>query len=143
MQNGDKDGKALCKLINTVVYGKKENLRNRFDVRFVSNKKDYLKRTFKPNYMSHEILDNNFSRSDLIRKITDILTLNKTRSGMCILEFSKVLMYEFPYDYIKNKYSSKNSRLLFTNTDSLMSEIKIENDYENLSNDKEMFDCSN
>ena len=44
---------------------------------------------------------------------------------------------------MKNKYSSKNSRLLFTNTDSLMSEIKIEDDYENLSNDKEMFDCSN
>ena len=81
MQNGDKDGKALCKLMNTVVYEKNENLRNRFDVRFVSNKKDYLKWTFKPNYMSHEILDNNLVA---IRKITDTLTLNK--SAMCICQ---------------------------------------------------------
>ena len=40
---------------------------------------------------------------------------------MCILELSKVLMYEFHYDYIKHKYD-KNSRL-FTDTDSLMCEI--------------------
>ena len=38
---------------------------------------------------------------------------------MCILELSKLLMYEFRYDYIKNKYGNK-SRLLFTYTDILM-----------------------
>ena len=38
---------------------------------------------------------------------------------MCILELRKVLMYEFHYDYIKNKYGN-NSRLLFKDTDSLM-----------------------
>ena len=38
---------------------------------------------------------------------------------MCILELIKVLMYEFHYDYIKNKYDNK-SELLFTDTDSLM-----------------------
>ena len=31
--------------------------------------------------------------------------LNKpSHIGMCILELSKALMYEFHYDYIKNKY---------------------------------------
>ena len=39
---------------------------------------------------------------------------------MCILELGKVLMYEFHYDYIKNKYGN-NSKLLFTDTDNLMS----------------------
>ena len=38
---------------------------------------------------------------------------------MCILELSKVLMYEFYYDYIKNKYDNK-SELLFADTDRLM-----------------------
>ena len=37
-------------------------------------------------------------------------------------------MYEFHYDYIKNKYGSK-SKLLLTDTDSLMYEIKTEDVY--------------
>ena len=44
--------------------------------------------------------------------------------GVCTLDLSKVLMYEFGYDYIKNKYCNK-SILFFTNTDSLIYEIKM------------------
>ena len=36
-----------------------ENLRNRIDVKLIINKKDYLKCTLKPSYMSHKIFDNN------------------------------------------------------------------------------------
>ena len=61
---------------------------------------------------------------------------------MCILELSKVLMYEFHYDYIKNKYDNK-SKLLFTDTDSLMYEIKTEDAHKNFNSGKEMFDFSN
>ena len=60
---------------------------------------------------------------------------------MCILELSKVLMYEFHYDYIKNKHD--NSRLLFTDTDNLMYEIKNEDVYEDFTNYKEIFDFNN
>ena len=58
---------------------------------------------------------------------------------MCVLELSNVLMYEFHYDYIKNKYGN-NSRQLFTDTDSLMYEIKTEDVYEDFSKDNEIFD---
>ena len=58
---------------------------------------------------------------------------------MCILDLSKVLMYEFHYYYIKNKYGN-NSRLLFTDTGTLMYKIKTDNVYEDFSSDKEMFD---
>ena len=51
----------------------------------------------------------------------------------------KVLMYEFHHGYIKNKYGN-NSRLLFTETNSLMYEIKTKNAYKDFSNDKEMID---
>ena len=51
-------------------------------------------------------------------------------------------MYEFHYDYIKNKYRN-NSRLLFTDTDSLMYDIKTEDVYKGFSNNKELFDFSN
>ena len=47
---------------------------------------------------------------------------------MCILELSKVPMYEFRYDYTKNKYGNK-SRLLLTGTGSFMYEIETENAY--------------
>ena len=56
-KNGDKDGKALSKLLSNAVYGKTmENLRNRIDGKLVSNEKDYLKWTSKPNYMSQKYL---------------------------------------------------------------------------------------
>ena len=61
---------------------------------------------------------------------------------MCILELNKVLMYEFHYDYSKNKYDNK-SKLLFTDTDNLMYEIKTEHVYDDFSINKEMFDFSN
>ena len=51
-------------------------------------------------------------------------------------------MYEFIYDYIKNRYGS-NSRLSLTDTDSLIYEKKAEDVYEEFSNDKEMSYFSN
>ena len=61
---------------------------------------------------------------------------------MCILELSKVLMQEFHYNYIKNKYDNK-SKQLFIGTDSIVYEIKTEDFYEDFTSDKEMFDFSN
>ena len=61
---------------------------------------------------------------------------------MCILDLTKILMYEFHYDYIKNKYGNK-SELLFSDTDSLLYEIKTEDVYENFISDKKLFDFSN
>ena len=84
--------------------------------------------------MSHKIFDNDLVA---ISKNKVTLTLNKPAYiGMCILELSKVLMYEFHYDYIKNKYGN-NSRLLFKDTDSLMYEIKTKDVYEDFRNYKE------
>ena len=61
---------------------------------------------------------------------------------MCILDLSKVLLFEFHYNYIKNKYGN-NSRLLFTDTNSLMYEIETKDVYKDFSKNKEMFDFSN
>ena len=111
-------------------YGKTmENLRNRTNVKLVNNKNDYLKWTTKLSYMLQKIFDTNLVA---IRKSKLALKLNKPAYiGMCTLESSKVLIREFHYDYIKNKYDNK-SKLLFTNTDSLMYEIKTKDVYEDL-----------
>ena len=119
-KHSDKDGKALYKLMNNVVYEKAmKNLRNRITIKLVSNKEDYLKWASKPSYMSHKIFD-----LVAIHKNQASLTFNKpTYTGMCSLELSKTLMYEFHYDYFNNKYGN-NSRLLFIDTGSLMYEIE-------------------
>ena len=126
--------------MNNAIYGKTmENLRNRIDVKLVNNEKDYLKCTSTPSYMSHKIFDNNLVA---IRKSKIELKLNKPAYiGMCILESSKVLMHEFHYDYIENKYDK--AKLLLTDTDSLRYEIKTKDIYEHFSSNKEMFDFSN
>ena len=61
---------------------------------------------------------------------------------MCILDLSRILMYEFHCDYIQNKYDN-DSGLLFTDNDSLMYEVKTEDVYEDFSKDKEIFESSN
>ena len=86
-KNGDRDGKTLCKLMNNAVYGKAmENLRNIIYVKLASNKKDYIKWTSKPSYISHKTFDNDLVA---VRKNKVTLTLNKPAYiGMCILELS-------------------------------------------------------
>ena len=82
--------------------------------------------------MLHKIFDNNLA----IRKSKLALKLNKPAYiGVCILDLSKVLIYEFHYDYIKDKYDNK-SKLLLKDTDSSMHEIKTEHVNEGFSSDK-------
>ena len=77
-----------------------------------------------------------------VHEIKDTLTLNRpVYVGMCILDLSKTLMYDFHYKYIKEKYGDK-VRLLFTDTDSLTYEIEAEDVYQDFWNDKDMFDNS-
>ena len=61
---------------------------------------------------------------------------------LSILEISKILMYEFWYDYIKPKYQS-NAKLWYMNTDKFIIYIKTEDVYEDIADDVEKgFDTS-
>ena len=55
------------------------------------------------------------------------------------MDLCKLLKYEFHYKYIKNKF---DANLLFTDTDSLVYEIKTEDAYESFYEDKNLFDFS-
>ena len=120
--------KNFFKLMNNSIYGKTmENLRKRVDVKLVSSESDLLKATASPRFQSHRIMNENLI---VIKRIKEVLTLNKPcYVGMSILDLSKTLMYDFHYNVIKKEYNHK-AKLLFTDTDSLMYEIKTKDVYE-------------
>ena len=132
--------KDFFKLMNNSVFGKTmENLRKRVDVRLITDEKKLLKIVSKPTYVSSKIFNENLVA---VHKIKETLTLNRPAYvGMCILDLSKTLMYNFHYNYIKNKYGNK-AKLLFTDTDSLTYEIEAEDVYQDFWNDKDRFDNS-
>ena len=132
--------KDFFKLMNNSVFGKTmENIRKRVDVRLVTDEKKLLKMAAKPTYVSSKIFNENLVA---VHKIKETLTLNRPAYvGMCILDLSKTLMYDFHYNYIKQKYGSK-AKLLFTDTDSLTYEIEARDVYSDFWNDKDKFDNS-
>ena len=78
-----------------------ENLRKRINVRFVNNKKDFLKYTSKPTYVTHKLFNPNVSA---LRETKPVLTLNKPiYVGFKVLDLSKWLMYDFHYNFIEKK----------------------------------------
>ena len=132
--------KDFFKLMNNSVFGKTmENIRKRVDVRLVTDENKLLKMAAKPTYVSSKIFNENLVA---VHKIKETLTLNRPAYvGMCILDLSKTLMYDFHYNYIKQKYGSK-AKLLFTDTDSLTYEIETSDVYQDFWNDKDKFDNS-
>ena len=132
--------KDFFKLMNNSVFGKTmENIRKRVDVRLVTNEKKLLKLTSKPTYVSSKIFNENLVA---VHKIKETLTLNRPAYvGMSILDLSKTLMYEFHYNYIKDKYKNK-AKLLFTDTDSLTYEIEAKDLYKDFWKDIHKFDNS-
>ena len=114
-----------------------ENLRTRINVELINNSKDYVRCVSKPNFISQKIFSKNFVA---VHKIKPVLILNKPiYVGFSVSDFSKLLMYEFHYEYIKSKFDAKS---LFTDTDSLVYEIKTEDLYEDAYSDKDLFDFS-
>ena len=129
--------KDFFKLMVNSVYGKSmENLRKRVNVKLVNNKKDYIKYTSRPTFVSQNIFDKNLVA---IHKTKPALMLNKPiYIGFSVLDLSKLLMYDWHYNYFAKKF---NYSLLFTDTDSLVYEIRgVDDIYEKIYEDKDLFD---
>ena len=117
--------KNLFMLLNYAVYGKTmEDLRKRIKIRIVKNEKDINKHISKP--FGQKIFDKN---EVVIHQKKICLTLNKPiYVGFTVSQTSKLAMYAFHYDFMKNIFN--DFKLLFTETDSLCYEICNECPYE-------------
>ena len=134
--------KNFYKLMNNSVVGKTmENLRNRVDIRIVrSNETGKIRKLIaSPLYSRHVLFSNDMAGIDM-RKSN--LLLNKpVYTGMTILDNSKILMYDFYYNELKKKYDSK-AELLYTDTDSLLLEIKTDDVYKDIKSNENQYDTS-
>ena len=133
--------KDFFKLMNNAVFGKAmENIRKHKDIKLVTNEKVYLRMVMKPNFKSGVLFGENLMGCEM-GKIK--VVMNKpVYLGQVILDLSKIVMYEFHYDYMKPKYG-ENLKLCYMDTDSLVYHIKIKDFYEDIAGDaKERFNTS-
>ena len=134
--------KDLFKLMNNSVFGKTmENIRKHRDIKLVTTDKKRRKLVSEPNYHSISLISEDLS---IIEMKKTKVRMNKPISlGLSILEISKIVMYEFWYDYIKPKYNN-NVKLCYMDTDSFIMNIKTNDFYEDIASDIEnRFDTSN
>ena len=94
----------------------------------------------RPSIKKSKIYDENLATIQLQR---EVITMNKPRYiGQAILDISKIVMYEFHYNFIMKNYPE--TTLLFTDTDSFCYMIPTESDlYADIRGNTEWFDFSN
>ena len=128
--------KDFCKLMNNSVFGKTmENIRRHRDIKLVNNKEDYLKQVMKPNFKGGVLMGEDLTSCEM-GKVK--IKMNKpVYLGQAILDLSKIIMYEFHYDYMKKKHNEKDLKLLYMDTDSLVYDIKTEDFYRDIAEDVE------
>ena len=132
--------KEFFKLMNNSVFGKTmENLRKRVSIELVKDADRAEKLTMKPNFVDLKIFDE-FLIAIKMKK-TRVVMNKPIFAGMTILDLSKLLMFNFHYEYVKKKW--KNVSVLYTDTDSLVLEIETEDFFADISADvKEWFDTN-
>ena len=110
--------KNLFKLMNNSVFGKTmENIRKHRDIKLVMTDKERSKLVSEPNYHTINLISEDFSIIEM--KKTKVKMKKPIYLGLSILEVSKILMYEFWYNYMKPKYID-NVILCHMDTDSFM-----------------------
>ena len=114
--------KDLFKLMNNAVFGKTmENVRKHRNVKLVTTDKKINKLVSEPNYHTMNYISKDLS---IIEMTKTTVKMNKPIClGLSILDISKILMYEFWYDYMKPKYDN-DVKLCYMDTDSFVMNIK-------------------
>ena len=109
-----------------------ENLRKHRDIKLVTTDKRRNRLVSEPNY--HTRFSENLLAIEM--KKTKVKMNKPIYLGLSILEISKLLIYEFWYDYMKPKYGD-NVKLCYIDTDSFIIHIKTGDFYKDIPDDVE------
>ena len=112
-----------------------------------------MKTVMKPNFKSGTLLGDDLMACEMGK--VKVVMNKPVYLGQAILDLSKLIMYEFHYDYMLPKYARKgtsssagevhkeNIKLCYMDTDSFVYDIKTEDFYKDIAGDVETwFDTS-
>ena len=134
--------KDFYKLMNNSVFGKTmENIRKYRDIKLVNNREIYQQTVMKPNFKSGTLFGPNLMGCEMGRIKA---VMNKpVYLGQAVLDLSKIVMYEFHYDYMKQKYDDDSLTLCYMDTDCLIYDIATDDFYNDIADDVvDRFDTS-
>ena len=133
--------KDFFKLMNNSVFGKTmENIRKHRNIKLVTTEEKYLRTVMHLNFKSGVLFGENLMGCEM-GKIK--VVMNKpVYLSQAILDLSKIMMYEFHYDYMIPKYGDR-LKLCYMDMDSLVYHIKTEDFYADITdNVPARFDAS-
>ena len=132
--------KDFYKLMNNTVFRQTmESVRKHRNIKMVTNEESYLQTVMKLNFKSgdrfgEKLMGCEMGKIKVVMKKTVYL-------GQAILNLSKIIMYEFHYDYMKPKF--KDLKLCYMDTDSFIYNIKTKDFYADIVDDvPDRFDTS-
>ena len=122
-KNPDQFKANFFKLLNNAFYDKTlENVEDRCNIKFTFNHPEtFLKKTAKINYKRPTRFSENCVALHMTNSSTKYDKFNYI--GFVVLELSKLQMYDFVYNHIE-KYLAPNYKIHYTDTDSVILEIK-------------------
>jgi hypothetical protein len=127
--------------MNNACYGKTcENQRKRTNIQLVTDVDKTQKLLALPQTLSFRVFTSDIAAIELMKP--RCLINRPFYVGFTVLEFAKLHMYRFHYDFVKPLWPDKKSQLLFTDTDSLMYEIEDTHLYEKIWRHRDEFDLS-
>ena len=117
-----------------------ENQRNQSDIRLATNREEALKYLSSPMTGSYSVINEKLMIFELKKRKIEI---NRPIAiGVTILELSKLIMYRYYYHVLKYAYGDR-VKLLYTDTDSFVIELKSRDLLEDLKCIKKTLDTSN